>query len=351
MKGSDLGMPTLERVVAFRGFGAGEKISTGSAEGFSEDLGVAPVLNRALVLAISGVGSRMDGTARPPGISTSISMSELSNRGDCRLCKSPNPRKVGTGGYKDSCAAPPGEKGHTGTEEDPAGPGVAGTRSNEVANGLSLGGDSRSPDPAVGFETRRMVVVAGAWERLSRAAEGAGRPWRFDCPGIGSTGGSSAPPFRSEVGRVEDDWTASLLERLEDEDVVPLVLDVLRLSPKEVAIALRDDVTEADDTDEKGVSSLGSMLCGELTFGCSRAKLVDLTVGGPSFTPECLFVHFRYCVHNHFPLLARTRKGIIGGHGCAPRSRVIGRLVLAVCSRLRIQIIAPSSDTQRIVGW
>lgn len=83
MKGSDLGMATLERVVVFGGFGAGEKISTGSAEGFWEDLGVAPVLNCALVLAFSGVGSRMDGTASPAGISMSISISELSNRGDC----------------------------------------------------------------------------------------------------------------------------------------------------------------------------------------------------------------------------------------------------------------------------
>lgn len=44
-----------------------------------------------------------------------------------------------------------------------------------------------------------------------------------------------------------------MLERLEEEDVVPLALDVLRLSPKEVAIALRDDVTEADRVDEKGL--------------------------------------------------------------------------------------------------
>lgn len=96
------------------------------------------------------------------------------------------------------------------------------------------------------------MVVVGAWERLSRAAEGAGRPWRVDCPGIGSTGDSSEPPFGSEVGRVEADWATSLLERLEDEDVVPMILDVLRFSPKEVAIALRDDVTEADRIDEKG---------------------------------------------------------------------------------------------------
>ena len=79
-------------------------------------------------------------------------------------------------GYKDSRVAPPGEKGHTGTEEDSAPPGVAGTRSNEVANGLSLGGDSEGSECEVVPETRRMVVVAGAWERLSRAAEGAGRP-------------------------------------------------------------------------------------------------------------------------------------------------------------------------------
>ena len=243
-------MPSLERVEAFCGFGTGEKMSTGSAEGFSVDLGVAPVLNRALESAISGVGSRMDGTANLPGMSTSISISELSYRGDC-LIKSPNPRKVGTVGYKDSRVAPPGEKGHTGTEEDSAPPGVAGTSSNEVANGLSLGGDSKGSECEVVFETRRMVVVAGAWERLSRAAEGAGRHWRFDCPGIGSAGGSSGPPFGSEVGRVEVDWATSVLERLDDEDVVSLVLDVLRLSPKEVAIALRDDVTEADGNDEK----------------------------------------------------------------------------------------------------
>ena len=87
-----------------------------------------------------------------------------------------------------------------------------------MANGWSLGGDSKGSECVVVFETRRMVVVAGAWERLSRAAEGAGRPWRFDCPGIGSAGGSSEPPFRSDVGRVEDDWTTSLLERLDDED-------------------------------------------------------------------------------------------------------------------------------------
>lgn len=100
------------------------------------------------------------------------------------------------------------------------------------------------------------MVVVGAWERLSRASEGTGRPWRVDCPGIGSTGGSSEPPFRSEVGMVEDDWTASLLERLEDDDVVPMVLDVLRFNPKEVAIALRDDVTEADRIDEKRLSKI-----------------------------------------------------------------------------------------------
>jgi hypothetical protein len=229
---------------------------------------------------------------------------------------------------------------------------VAGTRSNEVANGWSLGGDSKGSEYVVVFETRRMVVVAGAWERLSRAAEGAGRPWRFDCPGIGSAGGSEEPPFRSEVGRVEDDWTTSLLERLEDEDedVVSLVLDVLRLSPKEVAIALRDDVTEADSIGENGLSSSRSMLRAGLTFGCSRAKLVHLTAGRTSVAPECLFVHFCYCVHNHFPLLAGTGRSIINRHGRVPFSRVIRLLVPAVCSELRVRIIAPNSNTQWIIG-
>lgn len=39
-----------------------------------------------------------------------------------------------------------------------------------------------------------------------------------------------------------------MLEILEDEDVVPMVLEVLRLSPREVAMVLRDDVTEAGRT-------------------------------------------------------------------------------------------------------
>ena len=54
---SDPRIPRFERVEAFCDFGVGEKMSPGSAEGFSLDLGVAPVLNRTLVLAFSGVGS------------------------------------------------------------------------------------------------------------------------------------------------------------------------------------------------------------------------------------------------------------------------------------------------------
>lgn len=346
--GSDLGMPSFERVEAFCRFGAGEKISTGPAEGFSVDLGVAPVLNRALVVAFAGEGSRLDGTSSPPGISTSMSISELSYRSDCCLFKSPNPSKVGMEGYKDSRATPPGEKGHTGTEEVPAPPGVAGTRSNEVANGLSLGGDSKSSGFVVGFEMRRIVVVVGSWERLSRAPEGAGKPWRFDCPGTGSTGGSSEPPFGSEVRRVEDDGTTSLLERLEDDDVASLDLDVLRLSPKEVAIALRDDVTEANRTDEKGLSPSRPVLCAGLTFGRIRTKLAHLTVRGTPVTPQRFFVHFCNGVHNHFPLLAGTSYVI---NRRVDRCRLIGRLVIAVWSGLRVRIITPRSDAQRVIEW
>ena len=49
----------------------------------------------------------------------------------------------------------------------------------------------------------------------------------------------------------------SLLERLDDDEVVLSDLDALRLSPKELAIALRDDVTEADGTDERIKASAG----------------------------------------------------------------------------------------------
>lgn len=58
MNGSVLAILTRERVEAFCGFGAGEKISTGSNEGFSVDLGVAPVLRRLKVVdCLFGVGS------------------------------------------------------------------------------------------------------------------------------------------------------------------------------------------------------------------------------------------------------------------------------------------------------
>jgi len=57
MNGSVLAILTRERADAFCGFGAGEKISTGSSEGFSVDLGVAPVLRRKVVDCLFGVGS------------------------------------------------------------------------------------------------------------------------------------------------------------------------------------------------------------------------------------------------------------------------------------------------------
>lgn len=215
-----------------------------------------------------------------------------------------------------------------------------------MANGCSLGGESKTSGCAVEFETRRMVVVAGAWERLSRASEGAGRPSRLDCPGIGSSGGSGGLPFGSEVGRVEDDWAASLPERLEDEDEVPPDLDELCFSPKEVAIALRDDVTVASNrTDEMGHSPVRV----ELTFGRMGAKLVHLTVRASTVTSESLLVHLGDSIHDYFPLLARSsciirrRRETFG--------RAIGRLVLAVGNGFRVHIIAPSRNTQRVIEW
>lgn len=227
-------------------------MSTGSADGFSVDFGVAPVLRRTLVFVFLGVGSWMDGLPSPPGISTSISISDASlSWSECAgwasfLWRSPKPWKAGTSGYNGTLAAPPGDNGQIGIEAAPlpaAPPGVPGTKSKVVANGFSFGGDSKSSGRVVAVEMRRIVVVVGACERLSRAFEGAGIPWRLDCPGIGSAGSSNAT-LGSDVGSVDDDSAAPLLERLEeDEDIVASVLDALRLRPKEVAMALREDPT------------------------------------------------------------------------------------------------------------
>ena len=58
MNGSFMATLARERVDVLCGLGAGEKMSTGSSEGFSVDLGVAPVLGRpSLADRLFGVGS------------------------------------------------------------------------------------------------------------------------------------------------------------------------------------------------------------------------------------------------------------------------------------------------------
>jgi len=161
-------------------FGAGENRSLGTLEGCSADLGVAPVLN----CARAGVEDW-----REPGNSTSMSISDVS--------VSWNAENVGIGGYMLSLCAAPGERGHTPPLS--LAPGVAGTSSNDVLNGCSLGGDNNEFLGSL-EDIRRIVVVAGSWDILRRASGGAGRPARASCPGIGSTSGSSS------VGAVLRDW-------------------------------------------------------------------------------------------------------------------------------------------------
>ena len=74
---------TRERADALCGFGAGEKMSTGSNEDFSVDLGVASVLGRpSLADRLFGVDSGiLGGGPNPPAMS--ISMSEQSFRSGC----------------------------------------------------------------------------------------------------------------------------------------------------------------------------------------------------------------------------------------------------------------------------
>jgi len=142
--------------------------------------------------------------------------------------------------------APPGESGQTGAEQPPANDalGVAGMRSNVVANGLSLGGDNTSVG-TFPLEMRRIVVVVGACVMLSLAFAGAGMPRRFNCPGMGSIGGRScAAGLGSEVGSVDDEWFVSLLDKEEEEDVAGTSsVGVLRFRPRDVAMALSDEVT------------------------------------------------------------------------------------------------------------
>lgn len=116
---------------------------------------------------------------REPGNSTSMSISDVS------VCS--NADKVGIGGYMRALFAVPGERGHTPPLSPP--PGVGGTSSKDVLNGCSLGGESNEFLGSL-EDTRRIVVVAGSWDVLRRALDGAGRPARAFCPGMGSTSGS-----------------------------------------------------------------------------------------------------------------------------------------------------------------
>lgn len=101
-------------------------------------------------------------------------------------------------------------------------------------------------------EMRRMVVVIPV-PVLNLAFAGAGMPGREALPGIGSGAGLSdlRKGFEAEVSK----GSAGIEDKIAGAELVEATLDLLvtadRLIPNELAIALREDVTDAMDMHDK----------------------------------------------------------------------------------------------------